>query len=71
MYHQKYLELLRTHIAKKYGTQEKAAEALGLSRVSVNKILAGKMPPNKTILNDTGHTISKTTAYTFHRKQRP
>lgn len=45
---------LRAHIARKYKTQSKAAQAWGISSAMVSKVLAGNTPPTDTMLKDAG-----------------
>lgn len=45
---------LRGHIAKKYGTNAKAAEALGINATSLSSMLAGRRPIAAALLADAG-----------------
>ncbi len=68
MTNEKYLELLRAHIKKKYQTQAKAGEAWGISRVAVSRMLNGSLRPNQVVLDDTGYDMSKKSILVFNKR---
>jgi len=51
-----FRERLLIHIRRKYGRQQDAAEAWGVSAVFVSLVLSGKKSPNKTMLEELGYT---------------
>ena len=47
---------LRVHIARKYETQKKAAEAWNVTQSLVSMVLKGKRAPTEAMLLDAGFT---------------
>lgn len=48
------IEELRVHIARKYKTQAKAAEAWNVSAAMVSGVMTGVKPPTESMLEDAG-----------------
>lgn len=49
-----FSEYLKMHFKRKYGNQEKAAEALRVSKAFLSNVVNGKKKPTKAILADAG-----------------
>jgi len=53
-----YAHRLSKFIFFNYKTQAAAAEAWGVSRATVSKVVAGDMRPTEAMLQDTGHSMN-------------
>ncbi len=52
-------EALWLHMRRKYGSQTKFAEAVGVSTAFISAVLKGEKQPTETILLDAGIEITK------------